>query len=591
MGASAGVAIGPAHVIERRLVVKPRVVPREQRRAELERLDRAVRVTDAQIARTQVELEALDAVEGAEILEMHRLLLHSSEFVEGARRLVCERSLAAESAARAAFDSMKAAFDRIEDPYFRERRDDVDAVADRVLRTLLGLPEFQPGQGTPPGAIVVCSDIGPLEPIQLKRAGALGLVTESGGKSSHAAIVARALALPYVLGVGGLSASLRAGDIVIVDGRHGDVILNPDPETLCAYEARADRGRRRAEVLRAVRPLASQTLDGVAIHLAANLESVGDVAGAIESGAESIGLLRTEFLYLDRRHLPDEDEQFGDAVAALRAAGDRPVTFRTLDLGSDKALPGLSMPAEDNPALGVRAIRLSLRNPTVFCTQLRALYRASAFGRVRIMLPMISGITELLAARALCAEVRDQLRADGHAFDPRVPIGCMIETPSAAVTTDHLAAHCDFFSLGTNDLSQFAFAADRGNPHVVGLYHPLHPALLRLLKLSIDAARRAGRPISMCGDMASDPAFTWVLLGLGLRELSMPARYIPAVKAIVRKTHMAEADRLFAEAIALTSEAEVEALVLGTMRERFPLELGTGGPVCPGEEAGPASPG
>jgi phosphotransferase system enzyme I (PtsI) len=573
MGASAGVAIGPAHVIERRLVVKPRVVPREQRRAELERLDRAVRVTDAQIARTQVELEALDAVEGAEILEMHRLLLHSSEFVEGARRLVCERSLAAESAARAAFDSMKAAFDRIEDPYFRERRDDVDAVADRVLRTLLGLPEFQPGQGTPPGAIVVCSDIGPLEPIQLKRAGALGLVTESGGKSSHAAIVARALALPYVLGVGGLSASLRAGDIVIVDGRHGDVILNPDPETLCAYEARADRGRRRAEVLRAVRPLASQTLDGVAIHLAANLESVGDVAGAIESGAESIGLLRTEFLYLDRSELPSEEEQLEDALLAVRALGGRPATFRTLDVGADKLPAAIELPSAANPALGLRSIRLSLRYQEMFRTQLRALYRASAVGPIRIMFPLVSSVTEVREGRSICEDVCAELAAEGLPHDPTTPIGIMIETPSAAMTADHLARECDFFSIGTNDLIQYSFAADRDNEDVGYLYRPLHPAILRAIRQVVDAAAAANIPVSLCGDMAGDPALTWVLLGLGLRSLSMAPQHIAAVKSIIRETRLPDAKRLAEEALALGSEIEVEARVFGEMTRRFPMEF------------------
>jgi phosphotransferase system enzyme I (PtsI) len=558
---------------------------------EVQRFERGLRTTDAQLERLQRTLGK--GSESAEAVGAFRAILGSDDLAGEARRLISQELHAAPWAVHRAAQPVREALGRIDDPYFHERGRDVEALIERLQRVLHGGEEHWSTETAAAleRGIGIGTELRPVDLFHLRRSGLAGLVTEGGGMTSHTTILARALGMPYVLGVAGLDESVPHGATLVVDGGLGLVIVDPDEPTLAHYRAQILQETERRGLLGRQASLPARTLDGAAISLCANVEAVADVPRAMELGAEGIGLLRTEFLYLDRRHLPDEDEQFGDAVAALRAAGDRPVTFRTLDLGSDKALPGLSMPAEDNPALGVRAIRLSLRNPAVFCTQLRALYRASAFGRVRIMLPMISGITELLAARALCAEVRDQLRADGHAFDPRVPIGCMIETPSAAVTTDHLAAHCDFFSLGTNDLSQFAFAADRGNPHVVGLYHPLHPALLRLLKLSIDAARRAGRPISMCGDMASDPAFTWVLLGLGLRELSMPARYIPAVKAIVRKTHMAEADRLFAEAIALTSEAEVEALVLGTMRERFPLELGTGGPVCPGEEAGPASPG
>jgi phosphotransferase system enzyme I (PtsI) len=284
-------------------------------------------------------------------------------------------------------------------------------------------------------------------------------------------------------------------------------------------------------------------------------------------------LFRTELLYLDRPELPSEDEQFQDAVTVLTALGGRPATFRTLDIGGEKLPLGVAVPGGTNPTLGLRAIRFALRRPDIFRTQLRALYRASALGPLRIMFPLVSGISELDEAQRVCAEVAEELAGEGVAFDRKLPIGVMIETPSAALTTDHLAGSASFFSIGTNDLMQYTFAADRENEDVAHLYHPLHPAFLRLLKSAIDAANGAGKPISICGDMAGDPAFTWVLLGLGLRSLSMSPRLIPAVRSVISSSGLDEMEALAARALSLRSETAVEDLVLGVMRERFPLEL------------------
>jgi phosphoenolpyruvate-protein phosphotransferase (PTS system enzyme I) len=316
------------------------------------------------------------------------------------------------------------------------------------------------------------------------------------------------------------------------------------------------------------------TRDAVRVEIGANIETLDEIPHALELGAESIGLLRTEFLYLERRDLPSEDEQYRDAVAALQALGGRVATFRTLDLGGEKLPLAVKIPVGANPSLGIRAIRFSARRPDIFRTQLRALYRASVMGPMRIMFPLISGVAELHAALSVCDDVRNELSAMAIPYDARVPIGAMIETPSAALTTDHLARHCAFLSLGTNDLIQYEFAADRDNRDVDYLYHPLHPAVLRLLKLAIDGAAREEKPIAICGEMAGDPLFTWVLLGLGIRQFSMSPPLIPAVKSVVSSTYLREAEELTREILRLDSDREVEQLVTTVMGQRFPLELG-----------------
>ena len=343
------------------------------------------------------------------------------------------------------------------------------------------------------------------------------------------------------MGVKQLGGRVVPGAIVIVDGTRGDVVIDPTEEVLETYRARAVAQRRRDTQLLVEKDLPALTTDGVGIHLRANVESLLGVASVTASGAEGIGLFRTEFLYLERTDLPTEEEQYRDALSVLNAVGGLPVTFRTLDLGGDKLPAAFRMPEGANPALGVRSIRFSLERPDIFRTQLRALYRASASGPMRMILPLVTGPDELQRALAICASVRADLAAEGVAHDPRLPLGIMLETPSAAVTVDLLAREVDFFSIGTNDLIQYAFAADRENDDVAHLRHPLQPAVLRLLKQMIDAAAHARVPISICGDMAGDPALTWLLLGLGLRDLSMDPHSIPMVKAIIRRSSLADA--------------------------------------------------
>lgn len=578
VAASPGIAIGVAHVLGSRVEVYERRIAAEAVEGELRHFEEALAHTDAQLARIQQQIAEREGDEHHQyrILEAHRLMLSDVHLVERARRIIREDKVSADWAVRRALDQIQAVFDRIEDPYFRDRRSDIALVGERLLRTLIGMVESASPEDVPKGSIAVAHELAPSDAAQLGRAEAGGVCTEGGGRTSHTAIVARALGLPYVVGVEGLSHRVWSGVTLIVDGHRGTVILDPDEDALRRYKARADLHRSRAQRLGAMRDAPSQTLDGTSIHLAANVEMLEEIPIAADLGAHSVGLFRTEFLYLERPELPSEDEQYAHAVAALKNVGNRPITFRTLDLAGDKLPISVRMPTSTNPAMGLRSIRYSLRQPDIFRAQLRALYRASTAGPLKILFPLISGVAELRAAKAICAEVCEDLRRENIRHDPNVPIGVMIETPSAAFISDLLAAESDFLSIGTNDLIQYSLAADREDEHVGYLYHPLHPAIIRALTQIVAGAQRMNKPLAMCGDMAGDPLLTWILLGLGLRNFSMAPRQIPVVKSIIRSTHLADAERLARTASAMCTETEVEELVYGTMREKFPLELTDG---------------
>src|SRR5450631_139636 len=575
IAASGGVAIGPAHLLVSRAAVAERRILRADREAELARLTTALRAADEQLDGLRQFLAGRSA-DGEALIEVQRLMLRSPEIEGETRRMIGDEALAAEWAVTRAMDHVRATFAALPDPFFRARGADFEAVGERLVRVLLGLPDIRPGAGARKGSIAVCFELTPLDPYQLERAGVIGIVSERGGKTSHAALVARDLGIPYVAGIKNLGAHVPPDATLIVDGSHGELVFQPDEETLARYQSSMAVGRQRSLALTSLRDLPSVTLDDVRVHLAANVESVAGISAARAVGAESIGLMRTEFLYLDRTDLPSEEEQYADAISALRAAEGIPVTFRTLDLGGDKLPTALRIATGANPALGMRSMRFSLERPDIFRTQLRALYRASSHAPMRLMLPLVSGVTELERAIAISDDVASALTRKGNVTVGQgspVPLGVMIETPSAALTADHLGRRCAFLSLGTNDLIQYAFAADRDNDDVAYLYQPLHPAMLRLLKTVIDAARLVGVPLSICGDMASDPMLTWILVGLGLRELSMDPSSIPLVKAVVRASNMAEAEALAAEALTLDSEIQVGELVGRRMAERLPAEV------------------
>jgi phosphotransferase system enzyme I (PtsI) len=573
VGASRGIAIGPAHLTEVRVSVAERRILRHDREAELARLETASLAAEQQLERLRRQLMAVPGETGMEIVDLHRLILRSPELAGETRRLINDECLAAEWAVTRALEQIRATFAQLDDAYFRERASDFDAATDRLLRVLIGLPELRPDANMPRGAIDVAVDIGPLDVFHLRGSGIEGMVGESGGPTSHAAIIARAFGLPYVVGARGITAKVRPGSSLIVDGGRGEVIVDPDEATLRAFRSRADVERERDRQLSATRSLASVTSDGVSIHLGANVESLVGVAAAFAAGAESVGLFRTEFLYLERADLPSEQEQFEDAVAALRTARGLPITFRTLDVGADKLPQSVKIPAGPNPALGIRSTRFSLQRPDILRRQLRALYRASSTGPLRFMFPLVSGLDELKQLRNVCDEVRSELAGERIAHDGAAALGVMIETPSAALTADHLARRCDFLSVGTNDLIQYTFAADRENGDVAHLHQPLHPAMLRTLKALVEAARTAGIPISICGDMAGDPFLTWILIGLGFRELSMDRDRLPLVKAIVRGSSLEEAEAAVREALTMEDETDVAALLRGRLEGRFAAVL------------------
>ena len=569
-GTDTGIAIGSARLLPSRLEIGQRMVASDRILAELERFEAAVTTTDTAMA--QIGLGTGPPAElGSELVETHRAILRSEELAGETKRLIHERSLGAEWALRLVIDDLRPRFARMEDERFRARFEDVEAVAGRLLRTLLALPEIRIDQDLA-GGIAIGFDLSPLDALELHRFGIAGFATEHGGPTSHGTIVARALGLPCVFGIAGLLAAVRTGETVCLDGTLGELVADPDAGILHEFERRHARELARRRAVEVTQHEPAVTLDGTSISMGANIESASEVAAAIEAGADHIGLVRTELLYLDRHTLPSEEEQLRDALAILAAAGGRSVTFRTLDIGADKLPAGVRIAVGPNPALGLRGIRFSLRHRDLFRTQLRALYRAAATAPLRIMFPLVSCVTEVREARGLCTEVCAALLAEGVAHDPRVPIGAMIETPSAMLTADHIAAACDFLSVGTNDLIQYAFAADRQNEEMAYLYRPFHPSILRALAQVFATVPHGA--VSVCGDMAGDPASTWILLGLGLRSFSMAARQIPFVKSLLRKTQLADAEQLSADARPLTSHEEIRSMVLSRLAERFSLELG-----------------
>lgn len=573
VAASGGIAVGVAHFLGGRVEVRERRISPGEVDHEIRRFAEALARSDEQLQRIQQQIAAQEG-DGQEyrILEAHRLMLSDVHLVEETQRIIREKLVCAEGGVRRALDQIQAVFNRIEDPYFRERRSDVEMIGQRLLQNLVGMPTPAHDE-VPKGAVVFAHDLSPADITQLSRAGVAGFFTEGGGKTSHTAVVSRALGLPLVVGVQEFVPYVHPGMTVIVDGGRGEIIIDPDQPALDRYAARAAHDLARTRRLANAYDAPAVTTDGQRVHLAANVELLEELPTAVELGAESIGLFRTEFLYLERPDLPTEEEQYQHAVGALRMLAGRVATFRTLDLGGDKLPLSVRMPMGSNPAMGLRSIRYSLSRKDIFKAQLRALHRAAAVAPIRILFPLISGVGELRAAKAICAEVCEELKREGIAHDPKVPVGVMIETPSAAFITDLIARECDFVTIGTNDLIQYALAADRQDERVGYLYHPLHPGILRAIRHVVLGAQRSGKAVAMCGDLAGDPLLTWVLLGLGLRDLSMAPRQIPIIKSIIRATRVADAEAMVQVINGLHTEAEIEALVTRTMHERFPLEF------------------
>ena len=569
LAASPGIAIGRCWTIDRRKVKTPRrKLLAEEIDAELQRFRSAIERSDRQLAEVREKVEKAEGTEHTAIIDMHRLMLKDEMLVVEAQRLIREEGVNAEWAVKRAVRKIKGAFHAVADEYFKERQADVDFVGERVIKNLMG-EVVDVVEQPPDGAIVVAHDLSPADTALLlhdRKVG--GFVTDAGAKTSHTAIVARALEIPAVVGVGRVSTLAGRGDWIIVDGGRGIVVLNPSAGERADYEAARERYLEQEEDLSRLRDLPAQTLDGVTVRLAGNIEFAEEVPSLLSHGGESVGLFRSEFLFLGRRDLPGEEEHYRIYRRVLEALAPRPVTIRTFDLGADK-LPTSQRDHAENPALGLRAIRYCLRHPDMFRDQLRALLRAGVHGNLKVMFPMVSGVAELRAAKRMLADAREELAREG--VETRMPpVGIMVELPAAAMLADRLACECDFFSVGTNDLIQYTIAIDRQNKDVAYLYKPLHLSVLRTLLFVCQAGRAAGIPVSMCGEMAGEPLYTLVLLGLGFDELSMNGPSIPLVKKVVRAASAADGRALLERILTLTAGDEIEREVRSEMARRFP---------------------
>ncbi|MGO9394596.1 MAG: phosphoenolpyruvate--protein phosphotransferase, partial [Desulfobaccales bacterium] len=494
-------------------------------------------------------------------------------------RLIQEENLNAERALHQAYLKIKELFQRIGDKHIRGRLADVEMVYQRLMGRLTGKDSRKPFSFKEP-AIVVARDLSPAETTQMDKTQVLGFITERGGKTSHTAIIAHSLDIPAVVGLDNATLEIESGDLLILDGITGLVVLNPDDETRRTYQARrADFEVFKSEVFLGC-SMPATTSDGLPTRVLANIEMPQEVAMASKCGADGVGLYRTEFLYLRQRTLPTEEELFQDYRQVVEAMAPRVVTIRTLDIGGDKFLSPLEYAPEMNPALGLRAIRFCLKEQTIFRTQLKAILRASAFGQVRVMFPLISSPREMQEARQLLELVKKELKKEKIPFDPALPVGAMIEVPAAVTLADLLTRYADFFSIGTNDLIQYALAIDRVNQQVADMYQPLHPAVLRMVRDVVQIAHLAGIPVAMCGEMAGDPLYIPVLLGLGVEEFSMNTTAIPVVKRVIRMTSQQKARETAARALRLHTVEEVNDYVTGEMDRLFPEIFRFGRPLA-----------
>jgi phosphotransferase system enzyme I (PtsI) len=579
IAASPGIVMGPAQVLSHGVQVSSRLLYSPQEvAAELERFRQAVDRTEEELTRLKNEI-AGDLREHAHILELHLLILRDRMLLEETQRLIQEQNFNAERALHQAYLKIKELFQRIGDKHIRGRIQDVEAVYHRLLERLTGRSGSRLSSFSEP-VIIVARDLSAAETTQMSKSQVLGFITERGGKTSHTAIIAHSLEIPAVVGLDSATLEIETGDQIIVNGLTGRVILDPDDEMIRSYRSiKEDFELFKAEVSQGS-ALAACTSDGHPKRVLANIELPEEVSLAHKYGADGVGLYRTEFLYLRQRQLPTEEELFQDYRQVVAAMAPREVTIRTLDIGGDKFLSPLEYAPEMNPALGLRAIRFCLKEPGIFRTQLKAILRASVYGKVRVMFPLISSPREMQEARRLLASVQEGLRQAKIPFDPEMPVGAMIEVPAAVTLAELLARHADFFSIGTNDLIQYALAIDRVNKHVAHMYQPLHPAVMRMVRDVVKVGRQAGIPVAICGEMAGDPLNIPILLGLGVEELSMNPMAIPVVKRVIRLTSLKEATEFAGQALLKSTEEEVNDYVTRKMNDRFPEIFRFGRPLA-----------
>jgi phosphoenolpyruvate-protein phosphotransferase (PTS system enzyme I) len=561
IGGSPGLCIGKAYLVDNGGVdvVPTYAIAQENLADEKKRFKIAVQKATEEL-RKIIKKTPEEFREHAQILETHSVLLKDKMLYGRTIETIEHDRINAEWALKKVVSTIRHMFDSMTDTYLRDRGEDILHVSDRIMKNLMGT------QGVSIGAIdkrviLVAHDLSPAETSQIQLERVMGFVTDSGGRASHTSIIARALEIPAVMGIEKATRTINNDDIIIVDGTAGVVVINPRDNTLIEAESRrAEYEARRATYARSSH-LPAKTVDGLKLSVMANIESPEEVVAVLDKGGDGIGLYRTEFQYMARASFPTEDELYENYKDVVDVMPNMPVTIRTLDINGDKAVAYMGEDAEVNPVLGLRAIRYCLQKPDVFKIQLRAILRAAHHGQVRILLPMISSLDEIFATKRLMEQVADSLEKDGIPYKKDVQIGVMIEVPSAVIMADVLAKEVDFFSIGTNDLIQYTMAMDRTNRHVAYLYNPMHPAVIRLLKLTVDAAGKNNIPVAICGEMASEPINLPILIGLGLTELSTNPQAVPMIKNAIRHLNATDARAFIDQVLAQTTTEQVERLV------------------------------
>lgn len=567
IAAASGISIGPAY----RLDKEELSIPKEKIRPEdiplqIQLFEEALIQTRKEIVELQRRIATDLGQEEAEIFDAHLLVLEDRMIIEEVISRLKKDLFNVAFIFSEVLKKYIDVFSKIEDEYLKERTADVNDVGKRILRNLLGKKKSSL-EGLTERVVVVAHDLSPSDTAAMHKQSVCAFITDIGGKTSHTAIMAKSLEIPAVVGLEEATVKIKSGDILIVDGSMGTVIVNPDQETLDSYQEEELKLKGIAERFLSVKDLPAQTTDGKIIEINANIELPDEVPAVKLHGAQGIGLYRSEFFYMNRKDLPSEEEHYQAYKYVAEEMKPYPVIIRTLDLGGDKFLSQFEIPKEMKPFLGWRAIRFCLARPDVFKAQLRAILRASVHGKLKLMYPMISGIEELQQANKILADIKDELSKEGIPFDNNIEVGAMIEVPSAAMTADILATQVNFFSIGTNDLIQYSIAVDRTNEKVAYLYEPTHPAVLRLIKSIIEAAHDAGIWVGMCGEMAGEPAFALLLLGLGLDEFSMPPSVIPEVKYIIRSVSLKQVQEIAAAALRLSTGKEIEEFSQNKLRE------------------------
>lgn len=567
VAASPGIAIGKAFVFRPdKLFFEKKQIGQDSVDHEVARFEQALARVQQEFARMHARTLSGTGKEQDTGLQTQLSMLEDPTFKSDVIAQI-RGGVNAEAAVAEVFNGYIDLFRALRDPYLRERAADLKEIGYKIKRHLLGAGALE-RHGPDQESIVLARDLTPSDTIQIGRSKILGLATEGGGRTSHTAIMARSMDIPAVVGLGQILSQVRDGDTVIVDGSQGVIIISPDERTLAEYKRRMETYHAYKQELESLQYLPAETRDGQRVLLLANIEHPVELAGALNNGAQGVGLYRTEYLYMGREEPPTEEEQYQDYKKVAEAAGGGPVIIRTLDVGGDNSVFFLPVTGESNPFLGWRGIRLSLDLPGFFKTQLKAILRAGAHGQVKIMFPMISNLVELRRAKEVLAEAKRELEAEGREFDRRMKVGVLVEVPSVALTADLFAPEVDFFSIGTNDLVQYTVAVDRINDKVSKLYQSLHPAVLRLIRQVVETGRQHNKEVSLCGEMAGEPLATILLIGLGMRVLSTGSGILPEVKKRIRSVTMAEAREIARKALQFSTSGEVKKFLESEMRAR-----------------------